>query len=94
MLYSLHKPLVLSKWVCLEQSGLKCSSCMYMVGEMYHKEYGKERHTHTQSQALQCVWNLNGAFASKNVVEETVAKRHQDVGSSSPGVAFYESNHG
>lgn len=50
--------------------------------------------THTQSQALQCVWNLNGAFASKNVVEETVAKRHQDVSSSSPGVAFYESSHG
>lgn len=50
--------------------------------------------THTQCQAFQCVWNLNAAFASKNAVEEAVAKRHQDVGSSSLGAALYESNHG
>ena len=36
--------------------------------------------TYTQPQAFQ---NLNGAFASKNVVEEAVAKRHQDAGSRS-----------
>ena len=39
--------------------------------------------TYTQPQAFQCIWNLNGAFASKNVVEEAVAKRHQDAGSRS-----------
>ena len=66
---------------------------MYMVGELYHKKYGEERHKYT-APTFQCVWNLNGVFASKNVVEEAVAKRHQDVSSSSLSVAFYESNRG
>ena len=66
---------------------------MYMVGEMYHKKYGKERHIHT-APSISMYLEFKWCFASKNVVEEAVAKRHQDVSSSSLSVAFYESNHG
>lgn len=47
---------------------------MYMVGEMYHKKYGKERHIHT-APSISMYLEFKWCFASKNVVEEAVAKR-------------------
>ena len=43
---------------------------------MNHKKYGEERHAYT-APTFQYVWNLNGGFTSKNVVEEAVAKRQK-----------------